>query len=101
MTKACIFDVEFGVSDVEFKIAVDGLQSDVEFKIAVDGLQIVTASDLPPYEGAYTVDPLAKSATVLPTKGKNMTDDIIVNKIRQLEVGNTAGGNTLIIGEDL
>ena len=99
MTKACIFDVEFGVSDVEFKMEFG--VSDVEFEMAVDGLQIVTASDLPPYEGAYTVDPLAKSATVLPTKGKNMTDDIIVNKIRQLEVSNTAGGNTLIIGEDL
>lgn len=100
MTKACIFDVEFGASDVEFGIAEFGV-SGVEFGMNVDGLQIVTASDLPPYEGAYTVDPLAKSATVLPTKGKNMTDNITVNKIRQLEVSNTAGGNTLIIGEDL
>lgn len=100
MTKVCIFDVEFGASDVEFGIAEFGV-SDVEFGMNVDGLQIVTASDLPPYEGAYTVDPLAKSATVLPTKGKNMTDNITVNKIRQLEVSNTAGGNTLIIGENL
>lgn len=100
MTKACIFDVEFGVSDVEFGIVEFGV-SDVEFKIAVDGLQIVTTSDLPPYEGPYTVDPLAKSATVLQTKGKSMADNINVNKIRQLEVSNTAGGNTLIIGEDL
>lgn len=100
MTKACIFDVKFGVSDVEFGDVEFGV-SDVKFEIGVDGLQIVTASDLPPYEGAYTVDPLAKSATVLPTKGKNMTDNITVNKIRQLEVSNTAGGNTLIIGEDL
>ena len=99
MNKACIFDVKFGVSDVEFGIDVDGLQ--VEFGIDVDGLQIVTTSDLPPYEGAYTVDPLAKYATVLPTKGKSMADNITVNKIRQLEVSNTAGGNTLIIGEDL
>ena len=99
MNKACILDVEFGVSDVEFGIDVDGLQ--VEFGIDVDGLQVVTTSDLPPYEGAYTVDPLAKSATVLPTKGKIMADNITVNKIRQLEVSNTAGGNTLIIGEDL
>ena len=43
--------------------------SDVEFEIGVDGLQIVTTSDLPPYEGSYTIDPLAKSAIVLPTKG--------------------------------
>ena len=88
MTKACIFDVEFGVSDVEFRMNVDGLQ-------------VVTTSDLPPYEGSYMVDALVKAPVILPTKGKNMTDDIIVNKIRQLEVGNTAGGNTLIIGEDL
>lgn len=100
MTKACIFDVEFGVSDVELGIVEFGV-SDVEFGMNVDGLQIVTASDLPPYDGAYTVDPLAKSATVLPTKGKIMTNNITVNKIRQLEVSNTAGGNTLIIGEDL
>ena len=72
MTKACIFDVEFGVSDVEFGGVEFGV-SDVEFRMDVDGLQVVTTSDLPPYEGAYTVDPLAKSATVLPTKGKNMT----------------------------
>ena len=88
MTKACIFDVEFGVSDVKFEIGVDGLQ-------------IVTASDLPPYEGSYMIDALVKAPVILPTKGKNMADNITVNKIRQLEVGNTAGGNTLIIGEDL
>ena len=100
MTKACIFDVEFGVSDVEFGGVEFGV-SDVEFGIDVDGLQIVTTSDLPPYEGSYMVDALVKAPVILPTKGKNMTDDITVKKIRQLEVGNTAGGNTLIIGEDL
>ena len=100
MTQECIFDVEFGVSDVEFKIVEFGV-SDVEFKITVDGMQIVTTSDLPPYEGSYMVDALVKAPVILPTKGKNMIDDITVNKIRQLEVSNTAGGNTLIIGEDL
>lgn len=77
MNKACIFSVEF------------------------EGLQIIKTTDLPPYEGNYSVDPLAKAEIVLPTKNKNMTDDITIKKIRQLEVGNTAGGNTLIIGEDL
>ena len=99
MTKACIFDVEFGVSDVEFEMELG--VSDVKFDIAVEGLQIVTIGKLPMYDGVYTVDPLAKSATVLQTKGKSMADNITVNKIRQLEVSNTAGGNTLIIGEDL
>ncbi len=77
MNKACIFSVEF------------------------EGLQIIKTTDLPPYEGSYSVDPLAKAEIVLPTKDRNMTDDITIKKIRQLEVGNTAGGNTLIIGEDL
>lgn len=88
MINPCLFDVEFEIQNVNFDIAVEGLQ-------------IVTIGELPMYDGVYTVDPLAKSATVLPTKGKNMTDNITVNKIRQLEVSNTAGGNTLIIGEDL
>lgn len=77
MNKACIFSVEF------------------------EGLQIIKTTDLPPYEGSYSVDPLAKAEIVLPTKNRNMTDDITIRKIRQLEVGNKAGGNTLIIGEDL
>jgi len=77
VNKACIFSVEF------------------------EGLQIIKTTDLPPYEGSYSVDPLAKAEIVLPTKDRNMTDDITIKKIRQLEVGNTAGGNTLIIGEDL
>ena len=99
MTKACIFDVEFAASDTIFD--VEFAASDTIFDIGVENLQVITVSDLPPYEGAYTVDPLAKSATVLPTKGKSMADNITVNKIRQLEVSNTAGGNSLIIGEDL
>ena len=81
MTKACIFDVEFGVSDVEFKIAVDGLQ-------------IVTTSDLPPYEGSYMVDALVKAPVILPTKGNNKIDDITENKIQQQEIKNTDSDKT-------
>ena len=77
MNKACIFSVEF------------------------EGLQIIKTTDLPPYEGSYSVDPLAKAEIVLPTKDRNMTDDITIKKIRQLEVGNPAGGNPLLIGEYL
>lgn len=88
MNRACIFDVEFAASDTVFDIGVESLQ-------------VIKVSELPPYEGSYTVDALVKAPVILPTKGRNMTDDITIKKIRQLEVGNTAGGNTLIIGEDL
>ena len=66
-----------------------------------EGLQLIEVSELPPYDGAYVVDPLIKAPVILPTKGKNMRDNVTVKKMRQLEVGNGAGGNTLIIGEEL
>lgn len=100
MNKVCTFDVQFESSGADFgDLKFDVLN--VGFKAEIDSLQIVKISELPPYEGSYTVDALVKAPVVLPTKGKNLTDDITVKKIRQLEVGNTAGGNTLIIGEDL
>ena len=99
MNRACIFDVEFAASNTEFDARFE--TSDTNFSADIDGLQVVKVSELPPYEGSYAVDALVKAPVILPTKGKNMADDITVKKIRQLEVGNPASGNTLIIGEDL
>lgn len=98
MTKACEFLVEFG-SGAELNVEFGATSAD--FGAGIEGLQLVEVSELPPYDGAYVVDPLIKAPVILPTKGKNMRDNITVKKIRQLEVSNTAGGNTLIIGEEL
>ena len=131
MNKACEFQVEFGSGaelNVEFgttstdfgkvEFSADGdfpatleakyaefdlrmEDQSAEFDAGIEGLQLVEVSELPPYDGAYVVDPLIKAPVILPTKGKNMQDDVTVKKMRQLEVGNDAGGNTLIIGEEL
>ena len=53
-----------------------------------------------PYEGAYQVTPKVSENVVLPTNGKQMQQDVTVNKIPQFEVSNDAGGKTLIIGEE-
>lgn len=131
MTKACEFqvefssgaelNVEFGATSTDFgavEFSADGdfaatleakyaefdlrmEDQSAEFDAGIEGLQLVEVSELPPYDGAYVVDPLIKAPVILPTKGKNMRDDITVKKMRQLEAGNGAGGNTLIIGEEL
>lgn len=131
MTKACEFliefgsgaelNVEFGATSADFgavEFSADGdfpatleakyaefdlrmEDQSAEFDAGIEGLQLVEVSELPPYDGAYVVDPLIKAPVILPTKGKNMMDNVTVKKMRQLEVGNGAGGNTLIIGEEL
>ena len=57
-------------------------------------------SDRPPYEGEYEVTPKTYNEQVLPTKNKRMIDNLTVKKIPQYEVGNDAGGKTLILGVD-
>ena len=53
---------------------------------------------LPAYSGPYTVIPEAWFEQVLPTAGKRMTQDLVVNEIPYLLAGNEAGGYTATIG---
>lgn len=52
------------------------------------------------YEGEYDVTPSTYKDKVLATRNLVMTKDVTVRKIPQFEVSNTAGGKTLIIGEE-
>ena len=52
------------------------------------------------YEGDYDVTPSTSKDKVLATRNLVMTKDVTVRKIPQFEVSNTAGGKTLIIGEE-
>ena len=52
---------------------------------------------LPPYEGEYIVTP-RKVEQVLETNDKRMTDDVTVEAISYIEVGNLGGGTTATIG---
>lgn len=60
---------------------------------------LVTGTGLP-YKGPYEVTPKLYQDIELPTKGTVPKDDITVLKIPQYEVGNDAGGRTLILGVD-
>lgn len=50
-----------------------------------------------PYEGAYVIRPTL-DAQMMETKHKSMTDNVTVEAIPISYVGNTAGGETAIIG---
>ena len=52
------------------------------------------------YEGDYDVTPSTSKDKMLATRNLVMTKDVTVRKIPQFEVSNTAGGKTLIIGEE-
>lgn len=52
---------------------------------------------VPKYEGNYTVLPLAFQDTVLLTKDKKMTENVIIKEIPYYETSNLSGGNTVYI----
>ena len=65
----------------------------------LDNVRVIQTIDNP-YTGDYTVTPKIYEATVLPTKAKNMREDVTVLKIPQFEVSNESGGITLIMGNE-
>lgn len=52
------------------------------------------------YEGDYTVTPKVKAQT-LPTAEKVMVDDLQIKAIPFYNVGNTSGGSTVYIGNEV
>ena len=53
-----------------------------------------------PYEGDYEVTPTVEGQK-LETKQKYMTDDVTILAIPFYEVGNTSGGNTVYIANEI
>lgn len=56
-----------------------------------------TGETAPTYDGNYDVVPLAFKETVLSTKNKKLTEDIVVKEIPYYETSNPSGGNTVYI----
>lgn len=52
---------------------------------------------IPEYEDSYTITPQAFQDIVLPTKNKQLKDNIIIKEIPYYETSNTSGGNTVYI----
>lgn len=59
-----------------------------------------TAAELPVYDGAYCVTPTVDGQT-LETAQKYMDADVKVNKIPYYDVGNTSGGSTVYIADEV
>lgn len=57
-------------------------------------------SDIPPYTGEYTVTPKVNSQT-LETAKKLMINDVTIKAIPYYDVGNTSGGSTVYIGNEV
>lgn len=69
-------------------------------KISFEATPVLLSGTGFPYKGPYEVTPKLYQNIELPTKGTVPKDDITVLKIPQYEVGNDAGGKTLILGVD-
>lgn len=59
------------------------------------------AVELPKYDGAYEVKPLAGESTTLQTARKYMTGDVVVSQIPYGETSNASGGETAYIGMEV
>lgn len=59
------------------------------------------AEDLPKYNGAYEVTPLANEETVLNTAQTFMSGDVTVRQIPYYETSNETGGDTVYIGTEV
>ena len=57
-----------------------------------------TINKVMPYTGAYVVTPKLNGEIVLETRGKKMTDNVIVKEIPVSRIINPNGGITLKIG---
>ena len=60
-----------------------------------------TPGELPKYDGAYEVTPLADEATTLLTKEKYLDSNVTVNKVPYYETSNNEGGETVYIAREV
>lgn len=71
-----------------------------QFSVGFNELYLANAVPVDDYDGAYRVTP-SVSAQRLDTEGKRMKEDLLVLAIPFSEVSNTAGGNTVYIGNEV
>lgn len=75
---------------------VDGHLSKMD---VVEG-DVLYIKDATIYDGEYDVVPLAFSSTTLPTNGRKLDRDIVVQEIPYYETGNDSGGYTVYIAKE-
>lgn len=71
-----------------------------EVDIEQDIVIVPVYKEFPTYEGEYEVTPKVSEQT-LPTAQKLMSDDVTIKSIPFFNVGNTSGGSTVYIGNEV
>ena len=62
--------------------------------------QSTIAPDVELYDGTYKITPKVNEQTI-PTAQKFLSEDMIIKKIPYFDVGNTAGGSTVYIANEV
>lgn len=91
MTLQVCFKEQDDIFDVNLE------EEQVNIDVSFSEKQVIIHSDVEPYVGQYEIEPTFESQ-VLPTSGKRMLDDLLINEIRVSKVSNPFGGNTVYIG---
>ena len=90
------FNVEF--SEIKSEFAPKFKEHKSSFTATFKDIQTVT--DIPRYEGEYSVTPMIVEQTMY-TKGKFMAEDVNIKSIPFFDVSNTSGGRTVYIGNEV
>ena len=78
-----------------------GLNGGISQETTISGdLASAYTTNAAPYTGEYEVTPKIDGQQ-LETKHKYMTDDVTIHAIPFFEVGNTSGGNTVFIADEI
>ncbi len=93
-----IIDTKIKPDTVEIKTSF--VESDISISTEFSDVIEVVTSDVPYYEGDYTVIPLAEEEKILETKNKLMSDDVTVKKVPIYSVDNEHG-QTVSIGVEV
>ena len=91
------YDVTVDLAEDIYEVTVDdsgGIEADLGTVISI------TQVEGEPYEGEYTITPLARLDQVLPTGGKTLDLDMTVLKIPYFETSNIQG-DTVYIGSEV
>ena len=76
--------------DIQIEVTLD--VPDISMEVSAGG------ESKPPYEGDYTAVSDIHDLVRLPTKGRSMLDDVVIQPIPFYEVSNPQGGVTITIG---
>lgn len=93
---AISFDIRTKRQTAAFRVEQPGEKTDFH----LGDVRVIEVDRMEKYEGAYRVVSKVSTEQTLPTKGKQMVENMTILKVPQVEVANTSGGNTLIIGDD-